>query len=393
MKAAIHVDEHLFDGGPPLGLERKLRLIRSSTDQRFARRILIGALISWLPLAVFIVVQELSSGVSVARSFLQDVNVHIRFLVAAPLFILAEGDTIPRFSKIACHFLSSGVVVDSDSRRYSLLVDSTKRLLNSNAVEIVLFLFSYALAITLVLAARHTQVPIWHLDGAGPLGLSLAGLWHAFVSVPMLMVLLLGWLWRIFVWWRFTATISRFNLHLIAAHPDQAGGLRFVSLSIRGYRLLALAISAIVAGNEMSIALQTSQPSLLGARNAFIVVAVFMFVLSVGPLAMFLRNLRAARASAIYEYGSLGRALGVEFERKWFDRSRNCDRASLEVSDFSATTDLYSVVGNVYKMKDLPLPWSALNPIIVACAVPFIPVALMAVPLKELLLNLAKLLL
>jgi hypothetical protein len=108
---------------------------------------------------------------------------------------------------------------------------------------------------------------------------------------------------------------------------------------------------------------------------------------------MFVRNLRAAKAVGQFEYGALGRVVGAEFERIWLDPSVKCDKSVLERSDFSAMTDLYQVVGNVYQMKDAPITLHSLIPIVIAGAAPFLPVAVMAVPLKELLLNLAKLLL
>jgi hypothetical protein len=391
MNTALHVDERLFDGGPPLGLERKLGLMRSSSDQRF-RRALIAALFSWAPLAVLTVMREFGSGVPVGRSLLEDVAVHVRYLISVPLFILAEGDTIPRFSRIACHFFSSGVVGEKDWPRYSAAVDSTRRLLNSRAIEILLFLLAYVLVIVLVLVARIRELPAWQVDIAGPLGFSVAGLWHVFVSLPMLMILFVGWMWRIFLWWRFTTLISRIDLNLIPAHPDQFGGLRFVSISIRGYRLLAVAISSIVAGSEANLSLRTGQPY-FGFKDAMIAVIVFIVVLSAGPLFMFLRNLRATKTQGIFKYGSLGREVGLEFERKWLVSSVKCDSSTLKVADFSTMTDLYQVVGNVYQMKQVPLTWNSLNPIIVATALPFVPVALMAVPFKELLSNVVKLLL
>jgi hypothetical protein len=391
MSTALHLDERLFDGGPPLGLERKLGSMQSCSDQRF-QRALIAALFSWAPLAVLTVMREFGSALPVGRSFLEDVAVHVRCLISVPLFILAEGDTIPRFSRIACHFLSSGVVGEKDWPRYSAVVDSTRRLLNSKAIEILMFVLAYVVVIVLVLVVRRGELPAWQVDAAGPLGFSLAGLWHVFVSLPVLMILFLGWMWRIFLWWRFTMLMSFIDLNLIPAHPDQSGGLRFVSTSIRGYRLLAFAISSVVAGSEASLTLRTGQP-FFGFRDAMIAVIVFVVALSAGPLFVFVRNLRAAKSQGIFKYGSLGREVGSEFERKWFVSSLKCDRSTLEVADFSTMTDLYQVVGNVYEMRDVPLSWNSLNPIIVAAALPFVPVALMAIPFKELLSSLVKLLL
>jgi len=83
-----------------------------------------------------------------------------------------------------------------------------------------------------------------------------------------------------------------------------------------------------------------------------------------------------------------------QFEWKWLHRADGLDEGVLEVPDFSATTDLYQVVANVYDMNTIPLDLKNLIPLIVATLLPFGPVVLMAVPPLDLILqNLAKFLL
>jgi hypothetical protein len=68
------------------------------------------------------------------------------------------------------------------------------------------------------------------------------------VSVPLLLLLLLGWLWRVLLWWRFLWLTARLDLRLIPGHPDLAGGLMFVGSSLRSFWLLSFALGAIAAG-------------------------------------------------------------------------------------------------------------------------------------------------
>jgi len=49
------------------------------------------------------------------------------------------------------------------------------------------------------------------------------------------------------------------------------------------------------------------------------------------------------------------------------------------------------VVGNVYDMREVPFALRSLQHVVVAALVPFVPVALAAVPLKQILITLAKL--
>jgi hypothetical protein len=140
----------------------------------------------------------------------------------------------------------------------------------------------------------------------------------------------------------------------------------------------------IVAGNEVNAMLHTGVPH-LGYKNAAIVVAALMLILAAGPLSMFMTKLRSLRTWGILRYGPLAAVVGSEFERKWVDKAGDVDAGALEVSDFSAMTDLYQVAERVYQVDDLPFHWKDLTPVVVAAVIPFIPAALMTVPLKDIL--------
>ena len=84
---------------------------------------------------------------------------------------------------------------------------------------------------------------------------------------------------------------------------------------------------------------------------------------------------------------------GQQFERKWLHRAGSIDASMLEASDFSATTDLYQVVSNVYAMGVMPMDLRNLVILMLATLLPFAPVALIAVPLDVVLTKLSELLL
>jgi hypothetical protein len=390
MSTSVQIDEGLFDGGPPIGLQKSLHLMGSAGDRRIAQRVAAAVVLGWGPLVVLSGIREMSFGIAVLHSFLTDVGTHAQLLIAVPLLLMAEADAIPRFGRVACHFSSCGVIGDRDLARYSAAVESTRALLNSRLAEVVTFLLAYALVIARIFFVRP-EAPAWQFNSSAPFGLSVAGMWHAWVSLPLFLTLCLGWLWRILLWWRFLALMSRLNLRLIAAHPDHCGGLQFVSISIRGYRLLAFAIASVIAGKEIGMILNTGKP-LAGYKNGSIGVLIVVLMLAVGPLLVFVRNLRETKVLGTLKYGTLGVDAGVEFERKWLNGDSKTDASVLEVGDFSAMTDLYQVVGNVYEMKVLPFALKNLDHLVIGALVPFLPLVLMSVPLKELLRTLVKLL-
>ena len=103
--------------------------------------------------------------------------------------------------------------------------------------------------------------------------------------------------------------------------------------------------------------------------------------------------LRRARIRGIFAYGELASAVGQRFERRWLDRHGALDDDVLSVPDFSATTDLYQVVGNVAAMRLVPVNLWILVPLVIVTLLPFVPIVLAILPLRELLDLAAKLVL
>jgi hypothetical protein len=63
------------------------------------------------------------------RSLLRETGAHARYLVAAPLLVLAEGFCAPRLGAIANHFVLTGMIRDEQRDRFDAALASTRRLL------------------------------------------------------------------------------------------------------------------------------------------------------------------------------------------------------------------------------------------------------------------------
>lgn len=388
MSVTADVNNELFHNAPPLRIERALGLIKPGRPH-VVKRALLAALIAWAPLAIVSIVELFTFQND--RSFFSDFGVHARFLVALPVLILAEADCTPRLGRIANHFYEGGFIVGADTARFEAAVSSTRRLLNSTIGEVVTVLLGYLVVVALVLYVPIEIVPAWHSrESATGLRLTPAGWWHAIVSVPLLLIVFFGWLWRLILWARFLFLMSRLNLHLIPGHPDRAGGLKFVSSSLRGFRLISFALGSIVAGPIANGEVHRGKQP-LDFKTLVIGLLVFLLVLFAAPLTIFLKKLREAKKFGVFEYGALAGAVGAQFEAKWLQQKISA--TSLEAPDFSATTDLYSVTANAYAMREVPFTIKDLiGPIVIAAMVPLIPVALLAMPMRVIVQGLAKLL-
>jgi hypothetical protein len=124
----------LFDDGPFPLLRRVTGVFRSGA-QDVGRRAVFAVLIAWAPLAILVALQGVVQHNHALQSFLLDFGTHARFLIAAPLLIIAEAVCLPALELIARHFLETGIVVESNRERYHDIIDSTVWLLRSPWIE------------------------------------------------------------------------------------------------------------------------------------------------------------------------------------------------------------------------------------------------------------------
>jgi hypothetical protein len=379
-------DNEIFDGGPPLRLEKSLGLIKPN-ERKSVQRALLAVLIVWAPLFVLSALESLVLKENKLGSLIGDLTVLFRYLIVVPLFILAEDGTIFRLGQTARHFIDAGIITAADRPRFDAIVAQARRLLNSATVEILVVVIAYLAMIVVMQFFPDQDVPLWHKAGGGATGYSWAGWWHTLVSAPVALVLLLGWLWRISIWGLFLFRVSRLDLQLVATHPDLVGGLQFVGLSLRAFLLVGFTISTIAAGGVAQRVLYMGT-SFFTFKYVIAAVVILSLVLFVGPVLVFGGKLIEARRRGILDYGGLGGAVGRQLEKRWLDYRTKVDEGALDVPHFSATTDLYQVVSNVYQMKTFPIHTQDLIALIVATLLPFLPALLFEIPLDEVLADL-----
>jgi hypothetical protein len=370
----------LFEHAPPAGLEMRLGLL-SAGKLNVGRRALLVILAGWAPLIILAIVQSAWARVDVLTPMLWEVGVHARYLIAAPLLVLAEAACAPQLGEIVRHFGSSGILDNDDRGRFDEAVGSTRRSLQSGAAEAGAILLAYLIAAAAALSYPVEQLPAWAAPVGGMPRFSLAGWWHNLVSLPLLLLLILGWCWRLALWTRLLWRIARLKLRLVASHPDHCAGLGFLGHSVRAFASVALALAVIIAGRSAHVVLHGGglpTPNFIANAGLLLTIAL----LFVAPLAVFLPTLMHAWRHGTFTYGALADQVGHAFEGKWLGR-HDVDKSALEKPDFSATTDLYGVVANVHAIRFLPLDLKDLIPLVAALLLPFVPVVLLAFPLAD----------
>jgi hypothetical protein len=375
MPPADSVSTGLFAQGPPLRFHRLLGLAGRTGGVR--RRAIATAAVSWVPPFILTALGAVFASSSDLASFASEIAFHVRALLATPLLIVAEAVCSARLAIIAGHFLRSGLVSEDDRPRFDAAVSSTSRLRDSRLTECAVVVFAYAAAFLLV--GKSTETTAWQQAGAGPTPYhSLAGWWEALVSLPILLALIFGWFWRLFLWSRFLWLVSRMNLKLVATHPDLRGGLGFVGHSLRALSPVALAFGSIVAGTAADSVLKHGT-SVYAFRGSALGLVTAVLVLFCAPLFVFTGRLLECWRSGVFQYGAAATALGRELERKWLGGQPD-ERIAVDAPEFSTTNDLYSIVERVNDMRLVPLELKGLIAVVSATLLPFVPVVLIALP-------------
>jgi hypothetical protein len=350
--AALH-EFSLVNGGM---LNQFWRRTRRSGDalQWVPRRALVAAVLTWVPLLLLSMTEGNAWGDGVPLTFLKDVETHLRLLIAVPLLILAELNVHRRLRQIVPGFVENGLIPDTARPRFDAAMASAMRLRNSVTAELLLIAFVYSVGFYVWRNQVSLDVSSWFLAaGNGSARLTHAGWWAALVSMPVFQFLMLRWYFRLFIWARFLWQVSRIDLNLEPTHPDGTAGLRFLTLTARGYKVFLVAMGTVLAGMIANRILY-SGAKLLDFKLEIVGWVVLLVFLILGPMLIFLPRLRAVRRTGILEYSRLGQRYAVEFHRKWSGDGHPPDEPLLGSADIQSLADLRNAFMVVDGMQLVP---------------------------------------
>lgn len=380
-------DFSLVTGGPLFQLFRKTHLVIDPLELLY-RRIAVITGIVWLPL-LFLSLWDFFSGRAVEVSFLRDVEVHARFLVALPVLIFGELIVHSRLTLVVRRFVERRIVVPEDLPRFDRAIESAVRLRDSVVLEVGLLVLVYTLGLWLWGSRIAINSTTWYAYPGGRWHLTPAGYWYVFVSIPIIQFVLLRWYVRLFIWFRFLWQVSRLKLHLVATHPDRCAGLAFLGKGSYAYAPLLFAQGAMLAGLVASRVLYHGQ-KLMSFKMQIGGFVVFFVFAALCPLLMFSSQLAAAKRRGLAEYGQIAQDYVDEFETKWVGHSESEDLlGSGDIQSLADMGNSYSVVG---EMRTLPVKLDDVTRLAMATAAPFVPLLLTVFSFEELVMRLVKVL-
>ena len=350
------------------------------------QRIIAISLFAWLPLLVLSALEGNMWGSNVAVPFLKDMEVHIRLLIAMPLFIGAELVVHQRMRPVVQSFLERNLIPEDAMSRFMAAITSAFRLRNSVIAEVLLIALVYGVGVTIVW--RHgvaLDTATWYATpSAGGSKSSLAGLWYGYVSIPFFQFLMIRWYFRLFIWTRFLWQVSRIELSLIPTHPDRVGGLGFLSNTVYAFTVLAVAHGAMLAG-QLANRIFFLGATLPQYKAEIALMVVFMLCLVFGPLLVFAPQLARAKRTGLREYGALAERYVREFDTKWLRGGAPGDEPLVGSGDVQSLADLANSFEVVRTMLVAPITKQAVLRLVVATLVPVVPLMLTLMPLEELL--------
>jgi len=371
-------------GGPLFQLLRRAHLEGDHLELLY-RRLIFFVGITWLPLFLLAAVGPFAGSVG-RLDFLRDIEVHARFLVALPAFIVAELLVHLRMLPVARRFVERRIILLEDLPRFYRAVESAFSLRNSIPLELGLFAAVYTFGLWFWHGRFGIEAATWYALPGGRWHLTPAGVWYVFVSIPILQFMLLRWYVRFFIWYRFLWQVSRIPLDLIPTHPDRAGGLGFLGglsytfgpvLFGQGAMLAGLIASNVLyhGGKLLSFKLQA------GSFVVFFVCVIF------GPLLMFTSQTARARRKGLAEYGLLAQQYVADFREKWIVVRGANSGELLGTGDIQSLADLGNSYTVVQEMRMVPFGLKDVSRLAAATAAPMVPLLLLVWSPEEVIMR------
>src|SRR5262250_1855084 len=147
-------------GGPLFQLLRRAHLEGDHLELLY-RRLIFFVGITWVPLFLLATVGPFAGRVG-RFAFLRDIEVHARFLVALPAFIVAELLVHARMLPVARRFVERHIILLEDLPRFYRAVESAFRLRNSIPLEIGLLAAVYGFGLWFWRSRFGIETATWY---------------------------------------------------------------------------------------------------------------------------------------------------------------------------------------------------------------------------------------
>jgi hypothetical protein len=374
----------LMRGGLMHRLMRRAGLVRYDGHD-LKRQILALIAITWLPLLLLGLLRRAVYGPGASFLFL-DLSVHARFLVAVPLLLIAEYE-LNVLGKQAVTRFCDELTRDEDRDVVAMLVRRAERWRDLPLAEALIAGLAFVAPTLVWVASGHALVH----GQSNPEGMSMARLYFHLASLPVFNFLMFHLLWRWLIWCKLLWDFSRLQLRLMPTHPDLAAGLGMLLRPSMAFVVVLTASSVVLA------AAWGSQVLFGGVRATEFAAPLLALVLvgellALGPLLLFMVQLRKARIDGLHHYGALALDYARRFDDRWIEHGPPGPEL-LGSPDIQSLADMQNSHAIVEKMRLAPFGARAISHVALAMMVPMLPLFASEAPVAEMVKRAGKLLL
>jgi hypothetical protein len=348
-------------------------------------RVLFFIAITWLPLFLLSLISGHLLGGG-GLPFLRDMETHLRFLIALPALVITELIVHHRIRSGLKHFSERGIVTTADAPGFYAILKKAMKVRNSRILEVALLAAAFTLGHMVWEKGVALETANWYEVREGTnVQLTLPGYWLGFVSIPIAQFILFRWYLRLLIWFWLLWRVSRLNLRLVPTHPDRAGGIGFLGEVVHAFSPVLFAQGAVLAGVIANRILYQGQNLVSFRATIFGLISLFVLVV-LGPLTVFTPLLFRARLRGLSDYGTLAMSYVRDFDAKWVRGGAKArDEGILGTSDIQSLADLANSYAIVRDMRVVPFTLTDAILLVVATALPLLPLLLTMMPLDELL--------
>ena len=366
----------LFSEGPLYKLYQWTGLAK----KHYKQRILIICLLAWLPLVILTFLTH-----DHFKSFMRDVDVHVRLLISLAILLYAEVIANERFQIVIRQFLKCHIISERDHKKYETMIARALQFSGSAAIELLLLIFVITIGRWISNHIRPFDISVWYaVKQNNMVNLTLPGYWYAFVSLPIFQFILMRWYYRIIIWYGLLWRISKLKLQLNSLHPDKAGGIGFLVNSIYGLEPFLMAHSFLLAGIILNYILN-AHALLWDFRNEMLTWVIILLFIPLIPMIFFVIKLARVKRNGTNEFDVVANRYVTDFRKKWIDEASQHDAQLLGTPDIQSLADLSNSFNVSAQMRVIPFAKSTILFILIFTLLPFLPLIFTVIPLEQIL--------
>ncbi|MCC7042190.1 MAG: hypothetical protein IT516_17950 [Burkholderiales bacterium] len=324
---------------------------------RLVKRALALMIVTYVPMALLALAQGLYDTVATPTNFFADFAAYAQFLVALPLYVIAEPVIDGSTREAAKQFLACGIVRPADAPKVYQIHATIARARVARWPDLACIGLAYFFSLVILVPQFGADpLPTWHVQGdESSRWMTAAGVWAFFVSIPLLNFIWLRLICKIILWIYYLYRITRLHLELHPMHADVTGGIGFVSETQGRYALfiLAFGIGNVAAPVGYQMAVLNYDLSILPVWGPLVLFGLGAPMLFTLPLLMFTKQLYRSKKRALAAYRERVTEQSRRVEEHWLFGERR-ESPQQDVRELAELETLASIFSRIEKMRVVP---------------------------------------